>query len=787
MSGSSSSNNGSTPTNRFITFLPEWNQTTELSNFFGTTVDELFQGGLSDNISGYIGEVPTYSNPITDFYIQEPTPSRQAYSLEAGMISTNTSGTVTNALTYPDFVTHLSVDGANTTNQQRMFETDYYSWAPPINIDMITNYREYYWFGDSTGSADLPTLILTVPFTSYTGDGSTTTFALPVSINAVPTIDETPIVFVNNIPVAATKSGNNMICSVAPANGTSVILYRVPDLALAITGDIIVNVSDINSEGVTVLTSTMRVQIIDSLVVNGAWDIQPWDYAPWDDGGNGLYMVDGIGLGVRLTPDSYIIRDTTLPQYVTIDRSSVYPNQWSYHNSWVHVDSFAWSDMTFPSRQASRNIIEFIRDIVLYPNQTWEESTDPLFMLYDVEGFAYNDPVHYPASTFQGNRIFGYAAGNSPVDPILNRSLSYDSNDYPIFSNDGYIIPYTYTTTSGTFVITSLDCYGTTSIVDANFVGSIAGTTLTVTSVNSGTLAIGQLIICNDIPISVTITGLGTGTGGTGTYILNNSAEIASTDLLALSLQTSAEWHLEALPTVQNIDANLFYEIPLNLQANPSSLDVTTISESTWVSHFQSLIYNQTNFTGQPLGDNNYRDSLRDLSVGQYILQHRAPLLKAMLVSSDDNLDLPSAIRYADQEYNKFRNRFIRKLIVINNTGLLQNVDPITNPQTWVTTALFEMNRNQNASFPFALSTMGGGQYFIPPTAPYLGVLPAVVPGFIYDDTIYNQVPNTTPTELLQGHDGSLTPLFGDYRDNVLLALEQMIYDNLSVQFQTEA
>src|ERR1035437_10179068 len=790
MSGSSSSN---TPKTRFISFLPEFNQTPELKTFFGTTIDELFQNGISDSITGYIGRVPTYSNPITDFYVNEPTTSRLAYQLESGMISRNATSAITNALSYPDFVSHLAVDGANISDHQRMFETDYYSWAPPINIDMISNYREYYWFGDASGSGDLPTLVLTVPINYYTGNGATTTFSLPASIDAVPVGDEIPTVFVNNIPVTATLSGNNIVCATAPGNGTTVLVCRVPSLAASITGNVTVDVSDINTENVVLLTSTMRIQIIDASVITGAWDAVPWDYenisyiTTWDKGGTGIYMVDGIGFSVRFTPDASMIRDTTLPQYITIDRSSVYPNLWSYHNSWVHKDSYTWAKIDFPARQATRPIIEFIRDIVFYPDQVWQESADPLFMLYDLEGFALNDPINYPLSNFQGNRIFGYATGNSPVDPELNRSLSYDNNGYPIFDNDAYAISYDYTTTSGTFPITSLYCYGTATIVSASFIGFISGNVLTVTSITSGSLEIGQSIVGNNIGTELIVIALMSGTGGIGTYRLNSSVTVNSENLFALSIDISSLWHKEQFPTVQTINPNLFYEPPLGLQANPSSEDVTTISRSTWIEHFPSLIANQNNFFGQPLSDNNYRDSQRDLSVGQYILQHRAPLLKAMLISSDNNLDLPQSIRFADQEYNKFRNKFIRKLIVISNLGLLEGVDPTVFPDTWVTTALFEMNRNQNTSFPFALSTTGGGQYFIPPTPASLGILPAVIPALITDDTVYNDFPNTTPTTLLRGHDGSLTPLFGDWRDNVLLALEQRIYNNLPTQFQTEA
>jgi hypothetical protein len=75
---------------------------------------------------------------------------------------------------------------------------------------------------------------------------------------------------------------------------------------------------------------------------------------------------------------------------------------------------------------------------------------------------------------------------------------------------------------------TQLEVVGTTN---ATFAGtaSITGTTLDVTAVTSGTLAIGDRIFTTTgIDYNTYITALGTGTGGTGTYTINNSQTFAS-------------------------------------------------------------------------------------------------------------------------------------------------------------------------------------------------------------------------------------------------------------------
>lgn len=65
----------------------------------------------------------------------------------------------------------------------------------------------------------------------------------------------------------------------------------------------------------------------------------------------------------------------------------------------------------------------------------------------------------------------------------------------------------------------------------ATFTGSISGTTLTVTSVLSGTIAIGQAIFGQGVDQNTVITALGTGSGGVGTYTVSDSQTVASTSI----------------------------------------------------------------------------------------------------------------------------------------------------------------------------------------------------------------------------------------------------------------
>ena len=66
------------------------------------------------------------------------------------------------------------------------------------------------------------------------------------------------------------------------------------------------------------------------------------------------------------------------------------------------------------------------------------------------------------------------------------------------------------------------------SPASAVFTGSTSGTTLTVASVSSGTIAVGQSLYGIGVLAETVITALGTGTGGAGTYTINRSQTVAT-------------------------------------------------------------------------------------------------------------------------------------------------------------------------------------------------------------------------------------------------------------------
>jgi hypothetical protein len=111
---------------------------------------------------------------------------------------------------------------------------------------------------------------------------------------------------------------------------------------------------------------------------------------------------------------------------------------------------------------------------------------------------------------------------NSTFTPTIIGTLNSSSGMVGITDNslNAYIVDGTYRYT-----------WRISNPLAAQFIGSTSGTTLTVTSMKSGTLAIGQQLFGIGVTDETVITALGSGSGGTGTYTINLSQSVASQTL----------------------------------------------------------------------------------------------------------------------------------------------------------------------------------------------------------------------------------------------------------------
>lgn len=111
----------------------------------------------------------------------------------------------------------------------------------------------------------------------------------------------------------------------------------------------------------------------------------------------------------------------------------------------------------------------------------------------------------------------------------------------------------------------------------------------------------------------------------------------------------------DALPPT----SNGFYEIPAQLEANTLNGEVYEYTSNELTKQFMSAILNQDGFSGDELSFNNYRDTLKDMSLGTEILQCKDNVLKTMLTLSDKSIDLIDSIRFSRNEYARFKDKVL--------------------------------------------------------------------------------------------------------------------------------
>jgi hypothetical protein len=114
-------------------------------------------------------------------------------------------------------------------------------------------------------------------------------------------------------------------------------------------------------------------------------------------------------------------------------------------------------------------------------------------------------------------------------------------------------------------------------------------------------------------------------------------------------------------------------------------------------------------------------------------------------------------------------------LVYLNGTQLLVGDDYISNGSVITLKSTLSLSINDVVSIYEYPNTQG---CMIPATPTKLGLYPKFVPEKFLDTSYIN-----SSVYVIQGHDGSKTVAFNDFRDNVLLEFERRIYNNINVEF----
>lgn len=134
--------------------LPEAFQSDVNLSVFENTLNRFLTKVETQRVSGIIGQ--TNPNAIVDRQIQEPTPHRQAFQLQP--ILYEKIGSVEHSASWEDSKNELERLGVVPDRNNVWGNAVQFNWAPPIDIDKLIHYQDYYWV-DPLNPGSLPQYI----------------------------------------------------------------------------------------------------------------------------------------------------------------------------------------------------------------------------------------------------------------------------------------------------------------------------------------------------------------------------------------------------------------------------------------------------------------------------------------------------------------------------------------------------------------------------------------------------------------------------------------------------
>ena len=290
-----------------------------------------------------------------------------------------------------------------------------------------------------------------------------------------------------------------------------------------------------------------------------------------------------------------------------------------------------------------------------------------------------------------------------------------------------------------------------------------------------------------------------------------------------------------------------YYEIPVGIEKNPLNETLSTFTLGQATDHVRTALEFDTRFQGNLPGTSNLRDISDFTVNAKRFLKHSGVAASALLMLCDKELNIVKSIQNSKKQYSLFKENFIKKAYEVDDTesipDLVDSIFEELNKTKSVASAFADSDMigtgaftkieytvddpgirtfTLNESFDLetlsrravyvyknGLQLLNGKDYtfnsefafitltvnlaegdtieireyvstascHIPPTPTSIGLYKKYTPMKFVDDT-YREA-----QEVIQGHDGSITIAYGDFRDDVLLELEYRIYNNIKQEY----
>jgi hypothetical protein len=337
-----------------------------------------------------------------------------------------------------------------------------------------------------------------------------------------------------------------------------------------------------------------------------------------------------------------------------------------------------------------------------YNGQEWIAAQDktglnqaPKFDLFDTNGNSVGDDTVYDSTEFTGNRIFSYRVGEGSNDNELGFPLTYKN-----FVNIGDIV-FDFSLLNSTY---NYKINGVFDTIDSDVLYLQKYENNTITYENAWRKA--------DIKSRQYVIRKYTGEDTTNNFpidVYDNSAEL--TDLVVqvfvnnefkyegtdydfvninntkfVAFENSIEFSdIVVIKTHSNTKKNKngYYEIPHNLERNPLNENITEFTLGEVNDHVEGIVAEivsskQKDFEGAQPGVGNLRDLGNLTRFGRKFVQHSGPLNIPMYNIVSKKANVVKSIRYASNEYQKFKRKFIQLATDNSFNGTVkQQVDSI--------------------------------------------------------------------------------------------------------------
>ena len=334
-----------------------------------------------------------------------------------------------------------------------------------------------------------------------------------------------------------------------------------------------------------------------------------------------------------------------------------------------------------------------------------------------------------------------------------------------------------------------------------------------------------------------------------GTKITNNPyTRVAGTFVFETPFNVNDVVSIKIIANVDPLTG--YYQIPTGIEKNPLNAELVSFTYGEAIDHLSTSLEWDTRLIGTIPGSSNLKDLSDYSKHASRFMKHSSisPLAIYLLCNKENNII--KSIEYAKSSYTEFKNIFMQRAMELEyKNNISEFVDSIVNDISKTKTAdspfsdsdmigsgayssinytvedvgittfalsqpftLTELSKravyvyindsqllngyeyNFNPVFGFVTITkqLNEGDFVeikeyvstthnnIPPTPTSQGLYKKYKPMMFVDDTYRN------PQTVIQGHDGSITVAYGDFRDDLLLELEYRIYNNIKIEYDVD-